>query len=614
MLSTRNPERSASRASAALLLLAGALATGGCEAVYGVNGPVASRAKKELSNAPSAPQKAVVSIASTGGAVEVRPYDGDRSDDERLESLVRELTRVADDAAAVAASEAGLSFTEGRGPLVVLGDDDVPRRGDVAVRLIDGVRRPVLRVPVTGLLSGTFLPAAHFAPMVIEAAVLSTAGDRTPPPWLTNGLAVELSGSFDRLLHERALGGPTLRVSANSLFPVDDIEDPLVAATRVRALERIARGDRPLARFVKERLSGAGEAAALDAVGVQGDVFLEAAAETERAEALDDLALGGPLGALAEARDALASDSPEGAALAAPVLKAALRDGDANEYVAAEARIVLAHVAFLRNDLKGAARHLQSASTPADALLRPAEARLLAARVTEAAGEAEQSSRLYRAFAADFPDHPAASQALLAVGISEEVAASAPGVASDVVSKDARVRARAAVALGEAGDPSAAPALREMIDDDDPDVRRLSLAALALLLGEDAENDLERGTRDGDAAVRGAALSMLAFASPARGESRARDLATDDNAEVRTAAERILASAAPPKTQPVPKTAASGAARPAVAGNMRPKPPTPRPPTSRGAPLPPKNTSSVTPPAKTGAKPPAPPLPPPSSR
>ena len=51
-------------------------------------------------------------------------YDSLRAADPRLEPLMRELQRVAEDAAAVAASDAGLEFGPGRGPVAVLGDED----------------------------------------------------------------------------------------------------------------------------------------------------------------------------------------------------------------------------------------------------------------------------------------------------------------------------------------------------------------------------------------------------------------------------------------------------------------------------------------------------------
>ena len=127
-----------------------------------------------------------------------------------------------------------------------------------------------------------------------------------------------------------------------------------------------------------------------------------------------------------------------------------------------------------------------------------------------------------------------------ALGIDPALNARLPGLAAEMISEDPKDRGRAAVRLGETGDPAVAEPLRRLTADPDADVRRLAYAALALTAGEEAVDDLDAGTRDPDPAVRGASLSLLSFAHGKRGVDRAREMESDSAPEVQTVVDRVL--------------------------------------------------------------------------
>ncbi len=509
----------------------------------------------DAATAASGAKRTRVLAARHVGPVEFRAYDGAAAGDPRLPAAVDRLAEVVLPTLVAAEDRAGVTLQPSRDAVVMLidvaphdatggtvGGTVGARRGNVNLRLVRGVRRPVIRISARALLAGEFVPAAHFPPLLVEAAVVASAGDRVAPAWLRSGLGPEITGTFERLLHERALGGGAVITAPELLFPSTPAgDDPLWAAARVRALSRIARGERPLARFVAARLEGRSELAALQLVGVQDAAFLEAATETEMDRALAALLAGGPLEALGKAREALRQGDPSRAAAHVALLDRELGAGTLSPWVTADARLTIAQYALVAGDLRRARALASSALAAPEQLVRVREARLCEARAARASGDQSASAMLFRAYLADFPGAPGSDEALDSLGIDTELAARLPGIAGQLAAENPAERGRAAVRLGETGDAATAPPLRRLTADEDGDVRRLAYAALALVLGPDAADDLDAGTRDAHPEVRGAALAALAFVDTRRGETRARELAADDAAAVEVVVERILA-------------------------------------------------------------------------
>ncbi len=387
------------------------------------------------------------------GPIEFRAYSGDVADDARLATAVDAMTMLVTPTIDAAEERAGLAFTTGRGAAVVFVDSDLNIAGEVNSRLLDGLRRPVIRISARHVVSGAFVPEVHFPPLVVQAVVLAVAGERMAPGWLRIGLATEVGGAFDWTLHERVLGGPRVRTQPDTLFPETPAhDDALVATVRVRALARIARGERALARFVTTRLSGASSANALRDVGVHDADFLEAAAETERDRALAAVDLVGPLALLAQARDALASNEASRGIPSAGLLAKAVDDGDANAWVATDARIVLAEYRLLAGDAKAARTLLATALASPAHLVRRREARLLEARSAAADGDAREASSLYRRYAADYPSGVGTDEALRAIGVARKAEAEL------VRTRDAAERERKAAALAASEPAETGPA------------------------------------------------------------------------------------------------------------------------------------------------------------
>jgi len=476
------------------------------------------------------------------GPIEFREYDGDVAGDSRLAGVIDRLAATVPGAVNVTEERAGLAFMAERRGAVFLVDDDIRPSGEVTTRIVEGVRRSVIRISARRLVSGEFLPEVHFPPLVVEAAVLAAAGERIAPAWLRAGLATEVGGVFERVLYQRVLGGASVRTQATALFPpTPSGNDPLVAGARVRALARVARGERALARFVTTRLAGTTDADALADVGVHDEDFLDAAAETERDRALASVQQAESLELLARAREALVTGEASRGIPIAALLGKRIDEGRVSDWIATDARITLADYRLRAGDAAAARTLLATALADRTLVVRLREARLLDARAAAAEGDARAAASLYRDYSTDYPGTEGAAEALRAIGIDPELVARLPGIVEEITSDDAAVRRRAALRLGETGDEAAAAPLRQLASDDDPDVRRVALSGLALVLGERAASELELGTFDPSPDVRGAALGMLAFADAARGEARAQALAGDPAPEVRSVVDRILA-------------------------------------------------------------------------
>jgi cyclophilin family peptidyl-prolyl cis-trans isomerase/HEAT repeat protein len=107
----------------------------------------------------------------------------------------------------------------------------------------------------------------------------------------------------------------------------------------------------------------------------------------------------------------------------------------------------------------------------------------------------------------------------------------------------ARVRARAALALGRIGDPASAAPLREALRDEDPAVRRDAALALGLLGDEEAEPVLlRRLALDRGVAERAADLAALGRVGGERSLPALTFSLTEPEAEVRAAAALALAA------------------------------------------------------------------------
>ncbi len=413
---------------------------------------------------------AIVTKGSRSGEFEVAPYRGLRADDPRLATALREIAAAGPRAIEKVRDATGLEVRAGRGPLVVLDDGaDVAPEGVVDVRLVDGVRRPVLRVSAAAVAASRFRAEDHVHPLVAEAAILTAAGEREPPDWVRLGVPVALAGETDRLVRERALGGTEVSLDETSLFA-----SPRLAATaRARALARIALGERPFLRFLEAILAGRGEEAALDAVGVDDVTFLDAAAGTEQARAARALADDPLWTALQRARAAVADGAFDRADSALSGWVARLTGPGPDAWAAADARLVLAEVALARNEPLAAASLLDEALSQPATLIRLPEARLARARAALLAGDEAGGGRRIAAWIRDFPHDARASDPLRALlGLS-------PEEIGDLLATDPARRTRLARGLGQAAGRRAGPALHALAQDADAGVRAAAVAGLA---------------------------------------------------------------------------------------------------------------------------------------
>jgi hypothetical protein len=448
--------------------------------------------------------------------------------DARWRRCAAEAESAARSASLPASSATGFAFDRGREPLLVY-DAAAPGAGDVVIRFVDGVRRPVARLRPQALLSGEFAVPDDVVPLMARASLLSAAADRAPPEWVLAGGAMVAGGVFDRRVHERALGGPEPRSSESEIFG-DAASDALAAAARVKALLRIARGDRPLARFVAALAEGKDEEAALAVVGVSGRSFLEAAAGTERARIAASIAGDAGLPALVAARAALARDDVDAAQAA---LEAAPVAGD--PWIAADLGLCRAMLAASRGDAANA-RALLDAAPPAR-IVRVRERRVVEGCL------APQLQRVVavRAVLADFPELPVACPGELAtlLGVPTELRTARTQAAAGMVSPDPLQRRAAAVALAASQAPAAAPALRLLAADAVPAVRGAALNGLTAVAARAAADDLDAATHDEDGGVRRIALTLLAEADRARAGKRAAEMTGDADPAVRALAAEL---------------------------------------------------------------------------
>lgn len=511
--------------------------------------------------------------------------------------------------------ELDLRFVEGRGPRIVLVDGaDAPARGVVSLRLIDGVRRPEIRVSAAAVASGELRAEDEVPGLLAEAAIHATSPERAPPAWLLEGVPPVFSKDTDRRVAALVLRSPTLRVAPGTLAP-------LAPAFRVAGLQRIGIGERVLARFLAARLGGAGDGAALREVGVGAEDFLDAAAETEAEQALERVAEDPAVRAVRRVRLAVLAGeiAAAEAALGAPAVAEI-----ADPWVEAESRLVRAELAMLRDEAPAAAATLDDILQRRERVLRLADARFLRALCALRMGDATARVR-----AADFArthlldDRTAPILRDLAVAVQDAI---------DLVSADAATRARAATRMGDAGVPSTAPYLGRSLSDGDAAVRRAVVVSLAKLGAADAVAAVEAATRDADGSVRLAAFAALVALNPDRAASAAKSLATDTDPEVRRAVAAFEGTRAPPKSPPrapgvreTGRTTPPAAADPPAVEPARPDVrPAPTPPTApRPAPdaLPeapppppaarlPRGRPETSPPPPPAPRPPAP-LPPP---
>jgi hypothetical protein len=293
-----------------------------------------------------------------------------------------------------AAASVGFPFDAGREPAIAF-EESAPTEGDVVVRFVEGVRRPVVRVQPRALRRGEFLVPDDLAPLAASAALLAAARERALPPWIVAGGGIVATGAFERRLHARALGGAELRVGESELFG-NATDDALAAAARVKALLRIARGEHALTRFVAALLDGHDEDTALELVGVADRAFLDAAAGTERARAAAALAGDPALPGLAAAREALAAGDVGAANDALARLDTS--SAAADPWIAADVRLCRALIAVAKQDDAAAKSHFDAA--PPSRIVRARERRIVEAGIAPR----PQRSSAVDALLADWPD------------------------------------------------------------------------------------------------------------------------------------------------------------------------------------------------------------------
>ena len=344
-------------------------------------------------SATPAPAKA----APVAAAVEVRDRGGAWTADPRWTARVREVESAAASVAGRLGPDTGLSFGSGREPLVVFDEAATPA-GDIAPRFVDGVRRPIIRIQPRALLSGEFSAPSDLAPLAIEGAILVGAGDREPPRWIVQGVALVVGGSFDEALHRRALAGDDVRVREDELFgPL--ATDRLAAAARAKAVARCSRSQRPFARLLSAVFAGRSEDAALAEIGIGAAALLDAAEGTERARAARALS-NDPLSPLLRAaRTSLAAGDFARADASLAPFAGRLDDPALDAWIVADARLCLAQIAVTRGETKNAKATLDAA-VASSKVVRVREARVLEVCVAAAAERPE----LLRTLLADWPD------------------------------------------------------------------------------------------------------------------------------------------------------------------------------------------------------------------
>jgi hypothetical protein len=345
---------------------------------------------------PPSPTEAAVAESKT---IDVRDVGGAWRADARWASRVDAVESAGDVALERVRAATGIEFAAGRGPVVEF-DEVAPTAGDVALRFVDGVRRPVTRIQPRALLSGEFAVPSDFATLVARGAIVARAGEREPPTWVTRGVALVVADSFDLELHRRALGGKSPLYLQSDLFG-DVASDPLAGAARAKAIVRCARSERPFVRFLDTLFSGKSEDAALAEVGISRRDLLDAATDTERAHATKAIAEDPSLPALTAARAALARHATDEADAAIAPVVPTLGDAGRDPWIAADARLCLAQIAMARGDEKSAADPLDAAQSSSK-VVRVRDARIVEAWVLTRRGDAAAWPQLLH----DFPDLP----------------------------------------------------------------------------------------------------------------------------------------------------------------------------------------------------------------
>lgn len=473
--------------------------------------------------------------------VEVAGYAGAFAAEPLVLAFPAEVLLVAPRTLAALRETTGLAFLPDRGPRVLLVDGtSVPPAGRVDLRVVDGLRRPEIRIRAGAVAAREFVVEDGLPPLLVEAAVVAAARERVPPGWVREGLALHLGGA----LEHRAFDAVLLR-------PGESLDTADVAALdpgfRAAALARIAVGERPFERYLARRLAGADETSSLREVGVEREAFLEAAAATERDRTLRALAEDERLVAVRAARAHLALGDADGAEA---------RLGSATEApngrIGSERRLVAAEISLARGEAAAAQAHVEQVLAADRVRVRRRDAMWLLARAAEAPGRTDDARRRLVAFARAFPDDPRTEAAARSLGLDA-------AALRDTVAAEPAARAAAAAALGRAAAHGSFDAVRPLLLDGQPEVRRAAAAAVGALAGNGASvatgaaADLDVACGDADASVRIAAIEALARIDRPRAEARASRLAEDPSPEVRAAATGVRAArpeSAPPPPSP----------------------------------------------------------------
>lgn len=353
-------------------------------------------AREQASDELLAIDPGIAREASTAGLPpDIRPYDGPSSSDPRWRRLTRQWIYSAYLVGeARAAERAGLTFLPERRPQIVFHDAAQEPAVDVAMRLVDGVRRPVLRISAPALLRDYGPYFSWVSEAMVEAALRSAAGERAAPRELSQGLGLVLGDGFDQEVYRRAFLEPSLPLIRGE-------GDPLLRALGVMAIERIGTGATPLARYVRARLDGRPVDDALASIGIDGEEFLAAARETERERLAERLLRDPLLGPVLRARRALDAGNVAGAEAEMASVTDVKEIPDASDWSRDEANLVLAEIDLRRGRAKEAWERARSAFYRVS---HWREARILMYEAEAAVGDAERANIRHEDLVADYPE------------------------------------------------------------------------------------------------------------------------------------------------------------------------------------------------------------------
>lgn len=557
-------------------------------------------------------------------------YDGTFARDRGVAAFRADASAAAARTAERLRTDAGISFLPGRAPRLRLVDDADAPAGSVAVRIVDGVRRPEIVVRAVDAASGRFRATTDLPPLYAEAALLAASKDRVPPEWLRTGIGLHFGDALESQALRTALAsGPRVRTDAAAFAALD-------GGFRAAALARIGQGERPFLRYLEARLAGRDETTSLREVGVEASEFLDAAAETERDRTLDDLRATEGLRTLGDVRARLEAGDVAGADA---VFGAARVGGEGDAAVVATERLLLrAEIALRRGEAQTAAQFLDEVFSSPVPPLRLVDARYLRAiadaNLTDAAGPGGRNIDVLRWHADD------ARAPMLAEALGLPFGSVVPSVHG---SPDARAAAVQRIAAAKSSHATAF--VRRSLRDGAATVRRSAVMGLAAFGDKAVVPDLEAACEDTDGTVRAAALKGLAGIDVERAKVKAAAHVNDREPAVKEIAAALLAPPkkvepakpvpAPPKdavkppapaTAPTaPPTSPTSPTKAAPAGPTKPPAPTPvqptptPPPAPKPAPVPPKPTPTQPTqptPKPTPTQPPTQPtpLPPPSKK